>query len=382
VESTITLGRIRGIPIGVHWSVLGIFVLIVVGLGAGQLPDLAEGYSDVEYWVAAVVIGIVFFVSLTAHEVSHALVATREGLTVDGLTLWLLGGVARLRGRTASPGAEFRIAVVGPAVSLLIGVVAGAVALALDVADVSALLTATVAWLAGINVILAIFNMIPAAPLDGGRVLRSALWAWRKDRRWSGVVASRAGRGFGVALMALGALLFFTTGNGLWYVLLGWFLFNVAQAEEQQIVVEDALEGVRVRDVMTADPVTAPADLDVDRFLDEYVMRRRYATFPVVDDDGHPRGVLTLRRLRERPHAAGAEIGTLACPMDEVPTARPDEPLVSVLERIDDRCAEGRLLVVDDGRVVGIVSPSDVRRALDVHAARRTDPDGAGPGPR
>lgn len=381
MNPTITLGRIRGIPVGLHWSVLGIFLLIVIGLGAGMLPDIAEGYSDAEYWIAAVVIGVVFFASLLAHEVSHAIVALREGMSVDSLTLWLLGGVAQLRGRVQTPGAEFRIAAVGPAVSLTIGIVGTAVAIALDAADTSELLFAMVAWLAGINIILAVFNMIPAAPLDGGRVLRSALWAWRKDRRWSGVVASRAGRVFGIALITLGALLFLSGRGGLWYVLLGWFLFNIAQAEEQQVVVEDALEGVLVRDVMTPDPLTAPAGISVEQFLDDYVMRHRFATFPIVDDFGRPAGVLTLRRVRERSHGT-ERAGELACPMDEVPTATPDEALLAVLDRLDDRCAEGRLLVVDGGRVVGIVSPADVRRAMEVHAARpRGVPRSGSPAP-
>lgn len=371
MTSTVVLGRIRGVEIGVNWSVLGILVLITFGLAAVRFPDTAEGYATGEYWAAAAVTGLVFLASILLHEVSHALVALREGLGVRGITLWLLGGVAQLEGRAAGPGAEFRIAAVGPFVSLVIGVVAGAVAMGFSAADVSPLVTATLAWLAGINVVLAVFNMVPAAPLDGGRVLRSALWAWRKDAHWSAIVASRAGRVFGAFLIALGVLLFLDDRGGIWFVLLGWFLFNMARAEEQQLVVEESLAGLRVRDVMTADPVTAPAEIGIERFLDDYVLRHRFATFPVVDASGEARGVLTLRRVRERSDAAATTVGELACPMDDVPTAGPDEPLVSVLGRLDDDCAEGRMLVLDDGRLVGIVSPVDIRRALEVHAARR-----------
>jgi len=370
MTSTVTLGRIRGVEIGVNWSVLGILLLITFGLGAVRFPDTAEGYADGEYWLAAVVTGLVFLGSILLHEISHALVALREGLQVRGITLWLLGGVAQLEGRARGPGAEFRIAAVGPFVSLVIGAVAGVIAMAFSAADVSPLVTATLAWLAGINVVLAVFNMVPAAPLDGGRVLRSVLWAWRKDAHWSAIVASRAGRVFGAVLIGFGVLLFLSDRGGLWFVLLGWFLFNMARAEEQQLVIEESLSGLRVRDVMTADPVSAPSDIGVDQFLDDYVLRHRFATFPVVDPEGHPRGVLTLRRVREGSRGSDASVGELACPMDEVPTAGPDDLLVSVLGRLDDRCAEGRMLVLDDGRVVGIVSPVDVRRAMDLHAAR------------
>lgn len=373
METSLTLGHVRGVRVGLHWSVLVILALIALGLATVQLPDSADGYSDLEYWVAAVVTGVVFLASILAHELSHALVAIRAGQHVESITLWLLGGVAQLERGADSPGEEFRIAAVGPATSLAIGIATGAVAGALDAAGASDLLVAVLAWMAGINVILAVFNMIPAAPLDGGRVLRAALWAWKHDRVESAVVAARAGRYFGLALIALGVFLFVAGAGGLWFVLLGWFLTNAARAEEEQVRIEDRLGGVLVRDVMSTRPVSAPAGIDAQHFLDEYVMRHRFSTFPIVDPAGRPTGLLNLRRLKaleagDRPRTS---VDALVCPLDEVPRARPDEPLVEVLPRMRDDCAEGRMLVFEGERLVGILSPTDVRRALELADVRR-----------
>jgi Zn-dependent protease/predicted transcriptional regulator len=368
VKPTVTLGRVRGVTVGVHWSVLFVAALITVTLATSNLPDDVAHYSTAAYWIAAVVTAVLFLASIFAHEMSHALVAQRHGVRVESITLWALGGIAQLRDEARTAGDELQIAIVGPLTSLAIGIVAGAAAVLLDVVNGSPLVVSMLAWLGGINVVLAVFNLVPALPLDGGRVLHAALWRWKRDRERATVIAATAGRVFGIALIALGIVLFATTNDGLWYVLLGWFVINAASAEQQHAVVQRQLGSMRVADVMSAHPVTVPADITIDEFVDHYVMRNTYSTFPVVDRDGHAVGLVTLRRVKRVPrsHWASTRVIDVACGMDEVPLVAPDEPLVTAFERMTDQCAEGRELVMDDGQLVGLLSPSDVRRALQL----------------
>lgn len=368
MKETIRLGEIAGVRVGVNWSVLVIFLLIAFGLAAGRFPLLFPDQPTQAYVAAGLGAAVVFLVSLLAHEISHAVVARRNGLDVEGITLWLFGGVARLGGESSDPGAEFRIAGIGPAVSLVLALAFGGLALLADAAGLPPLAVDAIAWLALINGILAIFNLVPAAPLDGGRILRAVLWRWRGDRLQAAITAARAGRAFGFLLVALGLAQFvFVAGlGGLWLVLIGWFLINAASAEEQHAKVRGALSDVRVAEVMTAEPEVAPSDLSVEEFLDDYLMRSRHSAFPLTGDGGRPAGLVTLNRVKEVPRGARetTRVADIACDPGEVPVAAPDEPLADLLGRMAG-CADGRALVVEGGRIVGIVSPSDVARRLE-----------------
>lgn len=368
MRATLPLGRVAGVPVGLHWSVLGIVVLLVVVLSA-RLPVLLPGRDGVSYLLVAILAAGLFVLSLLAHEMAHAVVARRNRIKVDGVTLWLLGGVARLRGEALTPGAEFRIAAVGPATSLLVGVVFGVLAWLASVASVTALVVTVLAYLAWINVVLAGFNLIPAAPLDGGRILRSAVWAWRGDRLTATIWSTRAGRVLGFALIALGLVDAITglTGatGGLWWVLIGLFVVTMAGAEEQQARTGAALAGTRVRDVMTPHPDTAHGDRTVAAFLHEVALHRRHSAFPLLDDAGRVQGLVTLNRLRAVPadRRDSTPLRDVACPPRDIPLAEPDEPLSGLLPRLGG-CADGRALVMSDGVLVGIVSPSDVSHAV------------------
>jgi Zn-dependent protease len=367
MKASFHLGRIAGIRVGVNWSVLVIFVLIAWGLAASRFPATYPQYSNATHIVAAVLTAVVFFISLLAHEISHAVVARRNGLHVEDITLWLFGGVARLSGEARNPGAELRIAGVGPLVSLLLGGVFLGVAALLRAGDYDGLLLAAFAWLGGINVALAAFNVIPAAPLDGGRLLRSLIW-WRtgdrlKATRW----ASRAGQAFGWALVLLG-LLGFLTGEGfgaLWLALIGWFVVGAATAENQQATVRGRLGELAIRGVMTPNPETAPGSMTVEELLRSELIQHRHSSFPLTDDGGAVTGLVTFNQIRRvAPQArASTRLRDIACPLDQVAQARPDEPAADLLPRLSE-CAEGRALVFSDGALVGIVSPSDVSRVL------------------
>jgi Zn-dependent protease/CBS domain-containing protein len=367
MRASFRLGRIAGIHVGVHWSVLVIFALIAWGLAASRFPAVYPDYGTGAYVSAAVLTAVVFFASLLAHEMSHALVARRNGLRVQDITLWLFGGVARLSGEARNPGAELRIAGVGPLVSLVLGGVFFAVAQLLRVSGYQGLVLAGFAWLGGINLALAVFNAIPAAPLDGGRLLRSIIW-WRTgDRLKATQWASGAGQVFGWLLVALGLVTFFTRGafGGLWLALIGWFLVGAATAESQQATVRNQLGGLAIRDVMTPNPVTAPASMTVHDLLNSDLIRHRYSSFPLTDDGAPPTGLVTFTQIRQVPPQARAttRLRDIACPLDQVAQARPEEPAADLLPRLS-ACAEGRALVLSDGKLVGLISPSDISRVL------------------
>ena len=378
MRESIRLGRIAGIPVGLNLSVFVIVVILVAGLAARRFPAVYPGRSAATYLTAAVVAAVLFFASLLAHELAHAIVARRNDIEVDRITLWLFGGVAEFRSEPRTPGVDFRTAVVGPLTSLAVAVLFGAAALLLQLGDVTGLPVGVLGYLSGVNAMLAVFNLIPAAPLDGGRVLRAALWRWRHDRTKAAIVAARAGRVFGFVLITLGVIQVLTTRglDGIWLVLLGMFVVNAAAAEEQQSRLMADEFDLRVRDVMAPNPVVAEASQPLDRFIDDTVLRRPFSTYPLTDADGRLLGLATLNRIRAVPprNWSATSLGDIACPPGELPTARPDEPLVSLLGRLDG-CPDGRAVVVDDeGRVIGLVTPADINRALMRRGLAALDP--------
>ena len=378
MRASISLGRIAGIKVGINASVLVIVAIVVYGLATGLLPDSHPGRSIVAYVAAAAIAAALFLASLLAHELAHAVVARRNGIEVESIVLWLLGGVAQLRSDAKSPGTDFRIAIVGPLTSIGLGLVFGLAAGVLVQLGAGGLTTGVLTYLAATNGMLAVFNLIPAAPLDGGRVLRAALWRWRGNRHAAAVSAARAGRVFGFVLIAIGVLQVVIGAGlgGLWLALIGWFLVSAATAEEQQAKLGSRLAGLTAAHVMTARPLALDPNLTVDDFVRQIALTHRFSTYPLVDSIGRLTGLVTLNRVRAVPPDARAttRLGEIACAPAEVPTARPDEPLIELLERMHG-CADGRAVVVDDtGRVVGVVSATDVARALELPELRALDP--------
>lgn len=373
MSESLRLGRIFGVRVGLNWSVLFVFMLITLGLATGSFPELYPGYSGVVYLVTGLAAGVVFLLSLLAHELAHALVARRNGVEVEGITLWLFGGVAKLEGEPRDPGAELKIAGVGPLVSLVAAGMFAAVAMLLTLLGAADLTVGIFVWLALINVILAAFNLAPAAPLDGGRILRAVLWQIWGDRRRAATAASRSGQAFGGLLIGIGLFLFVAGAgvSGIWLALIGWFMMSTAQAEEEQAAVSDLLAGVRVRDVMTPEPVTVPADVTVAELLDDYVFRNRHSTFPVIDTQGRFAGLVTLSRVKLVPPAerGTTRVSQIACPVTEVLVAHPDDPILELLPRLAG-CSDGRAVVLEGDRIVGIVSPIDVARQYEVAGLR------------
>lgn len=371
MHESFRLGRIAGIPIGVNWSVLIIAALLAAGLAGGALPDEAAGYPTGVYWFVGTLTALAFFGSLLAHEMAHALIARRNGMPVEGITLWLLGGVSRLGGDAPSAPVELRMAIAGPATSLGLGLVLLGLAAAGGPLNAPRLVTVAVGWLGFINVVLGVFNLAPAFPLDGGRVLRALLWHIHGDRLRATATAAAAGRGFGYLLVA-GGVLAATAGyvfNGLWFVLLGWFVVMAARSEQAQVTQHALLSGVRVRDVMSHDPVTAPPHLTVSQFLEHYVLARRYSAYPLVDDEGLVTGLVTLDRLRTVAPAERdtTEVGTIAFGPADVPSAAPDDSVETLIPGLLTS-RSGRALVFEGNHLVGIVSRTDIAHTLERRA--------------
>jgi Zn-dependent protease/CBS domain-containing protein len=370
VRDSFTLGRIAGIRIGVNWSWLIVFALIVWTLATGIFPETNAGLSDGTYVGMGVAAAILFFTSLLLHELGHAFQARREGMEIDGITLWLFGGVAKFKGMFPSAGAEFRIAVAGPLVSLVLGGLFVGIA---AMSDLTQSVDGVAAWLGYINLTLLVFNLLPALPLDGGRVLRSALWRAKGDFASATHIAAWIGRGFAYVFIA-GGLAFFifqSAFSGAWLAFIGWFLLQAAAAEDRFVLTRQALGGLRVRDLMVADPVTTRADTTLGEFMDDVVWRARHTTYPVTDN-GHAVGLLPFRCVAEVPRREWESRTVRECmlPRERVPVVAPDDEVIEAAAELSEGDVH-RALVLDGDRLVGLLSVTDVARALEMRRRAR-----------
>jgi Zn-dependent protease/CBS domain-containing protein len=362
VGSSFDLGRVFGIRVGVKWTWLFVVALISLSLATAVLPDQNPELSRGTYWTMGVVAALLFFLSILLHELGHAVQARREGLEVEGITLWLFGGVAQFKGMFRSPGAEFRIAIAGPLVTLVLAAVLVGLAAAASLPPAA---DGVVFWLGYINLVLLVFNLLPALPLDGGRVLHSALWAAKDDLVWATRIGATIGRGFGYFMAGVGAVLFFAgeVVGGVWLFVLGWFLSSAAAAESSAVVARVALGGLRVRDLMVDEPAVVRPDMTLAQVVDEVVWEERHTTYPVVAD-GAPVGLLQFARVASVPRSRWEETRVEDCmlAMGEVRTVTQDRQVTDVMDELSGE--PGRLLVVDGGRLTGLLSISDVARAL------------------
>ena len=381
MTSSLRFGRVAGIEVGAHWTWLLVAALVVWSLAAGVFPQTNPGLGGVAYALMAVVAAALFFASLLAHELGHALQARRDGVPVEGITLWALGGVARFAGQLPSAGAELRIALAGPAVSLLIGVVCvGAASLLALPGQVDGV----VSWLGYINLFLLAFNLLPAFPLDGGRVVRALLWRHTGSLPRATTWAAAAGRGFGVAMIAAGFVLAVILGtlSGLWLGLLGFFLLEAAGAELATVRAQHVLGGLRVADVMVTDPVCVPADLSLDRFVDELFLAHRHTAYPVLDGDAVA-GLVSFRDVvaapREQwPHLRVAD---RMRPLDRVLVVDADGALAAVVGELAQAPLHRALVRRPGGGPMGLLSVTDAARVLDVLSTSELDASRRGSAP-
>jgi Zn-dependent protease len=377
---SIRLVRLFGIPIGVNWSWFVVLFLVIYSL-TGYYQDVTIGGSDSGAFALATASALLFFLSILLHELGHAVVAMRNGIGILGIDLFLFGGIAKLERDTDSAGVEFKVAVAGPAVTLLIALVCMLVSFLIAgtsdfwagvrfaSGDVSDSLAAVLGYLASVNILLLAFNLIPAFPLDGGRIARAFLW-WRTgDRNRATGIAARIGGLFSYLLILGGIALGIYTGDllvGAWLVFIGLFLGDAARNAAYQTAVVSKIEGLKVSDVMDAEPVAMSSNLTISDALDQYFLRYGWPWFPVVDPSGHFVGLVERERAERIPEERQPvfTVREIMRPDEQGWRVRLDDPLEALLASEPLRRI-GALMAVDaDGRLRGIVTIDQVRRAL------------------
>jgi len=362
------IGRILGFTIRVDFSWFIVFFLILWTFSVAVFPRQVPNLSTPVYLAMAVTATVIFFSSLLAHELSHSIVARRRGIRVEGITLFIFGGVAQTHGEPETAQDEFAIAGIGPLTSVAIGILLIGAGYLLNQAGASRAVTAVLGYTGVLNIILAVFNLMPGFPLDGGRLFRAFVWKITGDPRRATRIASAAGSAFGFLLVALGFLQVFQGAlvGGLWLVFIGWFLRNAAIASWRHYLVKQALQGVRAEQVMSRNPVTVPPDLSLEELTNEYLLRQKYVVYPVLDGGTSPIGVIGLAQVREVPREEWSKrrVRDTMTPVDETNTVRSDDDVDRVMDRLSQSSLK-RVLVVDDGELVGIISPVDIAQWLE-----------------
>jgi Zn-dependent protease/CBS domain-containing protein len=352
------------VKVDLSWAVIAVLVTwtLAAGVFPGQFPDLPRA----TYWMMGVAGMAGLFLSIVLHELAHSLVARRFGIPMTGITLFIFGGVAEMDEEPPDARSEFFMAIAGPLASVAIAVVCFIVYRAGQRLGWPVAVYGVFMELAWVNGILVAFNMVPAFPLDGGRVLRSVLWRYRGSLRQATRITSQIGAAFGVALIAVG-ILAFMGGNaigGMWYFLIGMFLRGAAQMSYQQLLLRQALEGERVSRFMKTDPITVPPELPIDALVNDYVYRHTHKMFPVVDA-GKLLGCVTTQGIRGVPREAWHErkVRDIVEPCSGANTVRPDADAMKALANMA-RQQVSRAMVVDDGRLVGMITLKDMMQFL------------------
>ena len=372
MKAQIKLGRIFGVEIGLHYSWFLIAVLITLSL-AQQFQITNAAWSGGLRWGLALITAVLFFASIVAHELSHALVAKARGVPVRSITLFALGGVAQMERDAGDAKTEFWMGIIGPITSFVIGVVCLLLALALGWTPPEMPVTplaAMLMWLGVINVGLAIFNMVPGFPLDGGRVLRGLIWWITGDAKRATTIAARVGQVIAFLMIVYGVMQFFSGAgfSGLWLAFIGWFLLSASRESYAQMVIAEGLRGLRVSDVMSRNFEAVDAYSNLQMFADEHVMRtgRR---FYVVSLNGRPEGIITPAELAGVPRARWpyTTVADVMRPLDRVRTVRDDTPITEALELMASQDLN-QLPVVVDGSLAGVISRAHVLQLIQTRA--------------
>ncbi len=360
--------RFFGFEVRLDFSWFVVFLLVLWTFAQAEFPRRTPGLSVGAYFTMALIGASLFFASVLLHELAHSAMARARGIQVEGITLFIFGGMARIRSEATNPKDEFLITIVGPLSSALIGVVLLLFARVGESLGLHRAFIDVAAYLAVLNFILAVFNLIPGFPLDGGRLLRSLVWQLTKDVRKATRLASLTGQGFGFVMIGLGILSLFKgfLVSGIWLIFIGWFLSQAAEASYRQLIMRRILQGVQVKEAMTRNPETVAPDVTLRDLVDNYFLVRRYSAFPVLDEAGRPLGLITLRQVKEieRDKWPTTQVRAVMTEICEAVTVRPDDSLAQVLTKLES-AGVGRALVVRNGRLEGLISSADVAAWLD-----------------
>jgi Zn-dependent protease/predicted transcriptional regulator len=365
----IKLFKLLGFEVRVDWSWIIIAILIAWSLSKGLFPSYYKNLSPQTYWWMGIIGAAGLFLSIIAHEFSHSLVARKYGLPMKGITLFIFGGVAEMEDEPPSAKVEFMMAIAGPLCSILIALIFYGIHAAGKQAGLAQPINGVVGYLGWINAILAGFNLLPAFPLDGGRVLRSILWGVKKNLRWATYVSSRIGSGFGILLIVLGVIQVFR-GNfvgGMWWFLIGMFLQGAAKASYQQLLTRRALEGEPVRRFMKTDAITVPPSISLEQVVEDYVYKYHFKMFPVVEDHDRLLGCITTKQIKEIPRADWGRrtVGDVASQCTPENTIEPQADAMKALSTMKQTGAS-RLMVVEGGHLVGILALKDLLELLSL----------------
>jgi Zn-dependent protease/CBS domain-containing protein len=364
----IPLFKLAGFQIGLDWSWFILAVLITWTLASGVFPFYYPGLTPAAYWSMGVIAALGLFGSILLHELGHAMVARRYGLPIRRITLFIFGGVAEMEAEPERPAVEFWVAIAGPITSFLVGLVCWLLLQAAAGAGAGVPVVGVLAYLASINAILAVFNLVPAFPLDGGRILRAILWYWKGSLRWATRVASMIGGGFGILLIGLGVyrVLIGDFVGGMWWFLIGLFVRFAAQMSYQQVLMRETLRGIPVRRIMTAKPITVPSGITIAQLIDDYIYRHHHNMFPVVDN-GRLVGCVTMNDVKRLPRDrwASTTVAEIMRPCTEATAISPDMDAMEVLSLMA-RTRNSRLLVTERDRLIGVVTLRDVMNFLNV----------------
>ncbi len=356
------IGTVIGIPIRIHFSWLIVFGLITWLLSSRYFPQVTPDLPFVSYWVSGILAALLLFASVAFHELSHSWVAKRYKLKIESITLFIFGGVAQLKGEPPHPRAEFWIAIAGPLSSFFLSALF--FFLTMNTAGGS---KALFAYLARLNLILGIFNLIPGFPMDGGRILRSAIWGKKKDYFYATQKASSVGRGIALFLIFFGLFSVFTGGpGGIWLMFIGWFLYSAAQASYQQATLQEILSGIKVKDIMVREMQTLDPTISLDEAVDRYFLKYGYGGFPVLDR-GKFLGILTLKEVKNVPREdwARVKVSEVYVPHESRWEVSPEADVMKALELMikEDK---GRIIVTDRDQVVGLITRNGIARYVQL----------------
>jgi len=364
----VNLFKLLGFEVRIDLSWIVIAILVAWSLSTGLFPFHYKNLSTQTYWVMGIIAAAGLFLSIIVHEFSHSLVARRYGMDMKGITLFIFGGVAEMEDEPPSPKVELLMAGVGPLSSIAIAALFYGIYSVGKTSGWADPVNGVVQYLSAINALLAGFNLLPAFPLDGGRVLRAGLWHWKKDVRWATRISAHIGSGFGIFLIVLGFFNIFG-GNfvgGMWWVLIGMFLQTAAKMSYRQLITRKALEGEKVRRFMNPDPVTVGPTTTVEELVEDYVYKYHFKMFPVVNSE-RVIGCVTTKQVKEVPREQWSETRvselTLECTPDT--TVKPDDDAIRALSLMR-RTGGSRLVVVEDDQLAGVVSLKDMMKFLSL----------------
>lgn len=363
---SVKLGRIMGIPVRIHYTLWVVFVLIAWSLAYGYMPHQYPGLGAMTYWAIGIASAVILFASVLIHELSHSYVAKKNGLPIARITLFFFGGVSEMTEEPQHAELEVRVAAAGPLMSFLIAAVLGVLWFLTNLARVPVAITATLGYGALINATLGAFNLLPAFPLDGGRVFRGSLWKRSGNLVGATRTATRVSEAISL-LMMLGGFAAIILGdfvNGIWIVVLGWFIKSGAETGLRQTVVGEALSGVVVGDIMTRQTVTVPPEMTVQQLVSDYFLVQPHGGYPVVKD-GQILGIITLQCVRAIPkeRRATETVAQAMIPCERAAVVKPTVTALDVMQRMA-RDNTGRVLVVEDGQLLGIVTRGDVMKTI------------------